>query len=65
MQLADAMEMMILSILGPQLLCDWRLPSYQMALITSVTCLSLVSMLFGFSAASEGFEADYCDPGNM
>ncbi len=30
------MEMMILSILGPQLHCEWRLPSYQVALITSV-----------------------------
>lgn len=35
-QVADAMEMMILSILGPQLHCEWRLPSYQVALITSV-----------------------------
>ncbi|XP_040914086.1 synaptic vesicle 2-related protein-like [Toxotes jaculatrix] len=33
---ADAMEMMILSILGPQLHCEWRLPSYKVALITSV-----------------------------
>ncbi|XP_068609306.1 synaptic vesicle 2-related protein-like [Brachionichthys hirsutus] len=32
---ADAMEMMILSILGPQLRCEWRLPSYKVALITS------------------------------
>lgn len=30
------MEMMILSILGPQLHCEWRLPSYQVALLTSV-----------------------------
>ena len=30
------MEMMILSILGPQLHCEWRLPSYEVALITSV-----------------------------
>lgn len=36
MQVADAMEMMILSILGPQLHCEWRLPSYQVALVTSV-----------------------------
>lgn len=35
-QIADAMEMMILSILGPHLHCEWRLPSYKMALITSV-----------------------------
>ncbi|XP_068191236.1 synaptic vesicle 2-related protein-like isoform X2 [Antennarius striatus] len=34
--IGDAMEMMILSILGPQLHCEWRLPSYQVALITSV-----------------------------
>ncbi|XP_067430936.1 synaptic vesicle 2-related protein [Thunnus thynnus] len=34
--IGDAMEMMILSILGPQLHCEWRLPSYKVALITSV-----------------------------
>ncbi|KAF0031456.1 synaptic vesicle 2-related protein [Scophthalmus maximus] len=33
--IGDAMEMMILSILGPQLHCEWRLPSYKMALLTS------------------------------
>ncbi|KAK5900919.1 hypothetical protein CgunFtcFv8_025839 [Champsocephalus gunnari] len=33
---ADAMEMMILSILAPQLHCEWKLPGYQVALITSV-----------------------------
>lgn len=33
------MEMMILSILGPQLHCEWRLPSYKVALITSVKSL--------------------------
>lgn len=30
------MEMMILSILAPQLHCEWKLPSYQVALITAV-----------------------------
>lgn len=35
-QIGDAMEMMILSILGPQLHCEWMLPSYKVALITSV-----------------------------
>ncbi len=35
--MADAMEMMILSILGPQLHCEWKLPSYKVALITSVS----------------------------
>nr|XP_057907249.1 synaptic vesicle 2-related protein isoform X2 [Doryrhamphus excisus] len=38
---ADAMEMMILSILGPQLHCEWRLPSYQVASITSVVFLGM------------------------
>lgn len=35
-QVGDAMEMMILSILAPQLHCEWKLPSYQVALITAV-----------------------------
>nr|XP_046231715.1 synaptic vesicle 2-related protein-like [Scatophagus argus] len=39
--IADAMEMMILSILGPQLHCEWRLPSYQVALITSVVFVGM------------------------
>lgn len=34
--MADAMEMMILSILAPQLHCEWRLPSLEVALLTSV-----------------------------
>ncbi|XP_029371844.1 synaptic vesicle 2-related protein [Echeneis naucrates] len=38
---ADAMEMMILSILGPQIHCEWRLPSYQVALITSVVFIGM------------------------
>ncbi|XP_022050281.2 synaptic vesicle 2-related protein [Acanthochromis polyacanthus] len=38
---ADAMEMMILSILGPQLHCEWRLPGYQVALITSVVFVGM------------------------
>ncbi|KAG8010694.1 Synaptic vesicle 2-related protein [Nibea albiflora] len=35
-QLGDAMEMMLLSILGPQLHCEWKLPSFMVAIITSV-----------------------------
>ncbi|XP_056146412.1 synaptic vesicle 2-related protein-like [Lampris incognitus] len=34
--MGDAMEMMILSILSPQLHCEWGLPSFQVALISSV-----------------------------
>lgn len=40
--MADAMEMMILSILSPALHCDWWLNSWQQASITTV--------LFSFSA---------------
>lgn len=36
LQMADAMEMMILSILGPALHCDWLLNEWQKALITTV-----------------------------
>ncbi|XP_038590431.1 synaptic vesicle 2-related protein-like isoform X1 [Micropterus salmoides] len=38
---AYSMEMMIPSILGPQLHCEWRLPSYKVALTTSVLFLGL------------------------
>ncbi|TKS84489.1 Synaptic vesicle 2-related protein [Collichthys lucidus] len=35
-QLGDSMEMMLLSILGPQLHCEWKLPSFMVAIITSM-----------------------------
>ncbi|XP_068191544.1 synaptic vesicle 2-related protein-like [Antennarius striatus] len=41
----DAMEMMILSILGPQLYCEWRLPRYKVALIALMV---FVGMIIGF-----------------
>uniref|UniRef100_A0A8C1YM73 Synaptic vesicle 2-related protein n=1 Tax=Cyprinus carpio TaxID=7962 RepID=A0A8C1YM73_CYPCA len=40
--MADAMEMMILSILAPQLHCEWALPSWEVALL-----LSSLSSLWG------------------
>lgn len=39
--IADAMEMMILSILGPQLHCEWELPGLEVALITSVVFIGM------------------------
>ncbi|XP_029024039.1 synaptic vesicle 2-related protein [Betta splendens] len=39
--IGDAMEMMILSILGPQLHCEWMLPGYKVALITSVVFIGM------------------------
>ena len=35
-KMADAMEMMVLSILAPILLCEWNLQKYQEAMITTV-----------------------------
>jgi hypothetical protein len=34
--MADSIEMMLLSILGPALLCEWSLKSWETALITTV-----------------------------
>ncbi|XP_041825115.1 synaptic vesicle 2-related protein-like [Melanotaenia boesemani] len=51
--IGDAMEMMILSILGPQLHCEWRLPSYQVALITSAVFIGM-----GFSSPVWGNVSD-------
>ena len=36
-QIADSMEVMALSMLGPTLTCEWRLQSTQEALITTVS----------------------------
>uniref|UniRef100_A0A1I8FIW6 MFS domain-containing protein n=1 Tax=Macrostomum lignano TaxID=282301 RepID=A0A1I8FIW6_9PLAT len=46
MTAADAMEMLLLSVLGPALRCDWQLSSAQVAIITTVvfagiSCLNL------------------------
>ena len=35
--MADAMEMMILAILSPALHCDWNLPGWKQALLTTVS----------------------------
>ena len=43
----DAMEVMILAIISPFLLCQWRLTSTQEAFITVVSAASLVFTRFG------------------
>jgi len=44
--MADAMEMMILSILGPALHCDWMVPPWQQALLTTVSILLECDIFF-------------------
>ncbi|KAM9338673.1 synaptic vesicle 2-related protein [Symphorus nematophorus] len=51
--IGDAMEMMILSILSPHMHCEWRLPGYQVALITSVVFVGM-----GFSSPVWGNVSD-------
>ncbi|KAM9517129.1 synaptic vesicle 2-related protein-like isoform 1-T1 [Salvelinus alpinus] len=47
--MADAMEMMILSIISPQLHCEWMLPSWKVAMLTSVVFIGMMfsSTLWG------------------
>ncbi|GFR77090.1 synaptic vesicle 2-related protein [Elysia marginata] len=45
-QMADSMEIMLLSILGPVLSCDWFLPPWQQALLTT---LVMTGMMLGSS----------------
>lgn len=40
--MADAMELMLLSIIAPQLQCEWRLYSWQKALITTVVFIGMM-----------------------
>ncbi|KZS14128.1 Synaptic vesicle 2-related protein [Daphnia magna] len=40
--MADSMEMMILSIISPALKCDWRLPDWKQALITTGVFLGMM-----------------------
>jgi len=37
MQLADGMEMMVISIIDPAVHCQWMVPTWQQALLTSVS----------------------------
>ena len=37
--MTDAMEMLILSILGPALVCQWKITDYQEASLTTVVFL--------------------------
>lgn len=60
-QMADAMEMMILSILAPQLHCEWRLPSLEVALLTSVMSLVLHDTREGtYCVLGDHFEIRAC-----
>ncbi|KAK9975028.1 hypothetical protein ABG768_023092 [Culter alburnus] len=47
--MADAMEMMLLSIVTPQLRCEWRLSSWKVAFITAVVFIGMMlsSSLWG------------------
>ncbi len=36
-QISDGMEIMVLSILGPVLLCEWNLSTWQEAFLTTVS----------------------------
>uniref|UniRef100_UPI003AAAC3B1 synaptic vesicle 2-related protein-like isoform X1 n=1 Tax=Centroberyx gerrardi TaxID=166262 RepID=UPI003AAAC3B1 len=53
--MADAMEMMLLSILAPQLHCEWRLPSLQVALLTSVVFLGMGISSFLWGKISDSY----------
>lgn len=46
--MADAMEMMILSILAPALHCDWLLNEWQKALITTVLIKYSIAFSYKF-----------------
>ena len=54
--MADAMEMMILSILGPALHCEWHISEYQQATLTTVVFLGMLlsSSLWGILADKYG-----------
>ncbi|XP_068430271.1 synaptic vesicle 2-related protein [Clinocottus analis] len=55
----DAMEIMILRVLAPQLHCEWRLQSHEVALITSVVFvgMGIGSVVIGTMSDSYGRKA--------
>jgi len=54
--IADGMEIMVVTIIGPVLLCEWRITSLQEAFITTVVFCGMVfgSPIFGFIADKYG-----------
>uniref|UniRef100_A0A1I8GEU0 MFS domain-containing protein n=2 Tax=Macrostomum lignano TaxID=282301 RepID=A0A1I8GEU0_9PLAT len=50
---ADAMEMLLLSVLGPALRCDWRLTSTEVAGITTVVFAGMLLGAPGWGAVSD------------
>ena len=51
--LSDAMEMMMLAVLGPAVQCLWSLPTYQVAMITTVVFIGM-----GLGSAPWGVACD-------
>ncbi|KAK2147333.1 hypothetical protein LSH36_558g00031 [Paralvinella palmiformis] len=52
--MADSMELMVLSILGPELLCQWQISTTEEAFLTTI-----VFMGFGIGSPILGYMADY------
>ncbi|PAA57140.1 hypothetical protein BOX15_Mlig029535g7 [Macrostomum lignano] len=53
MTAADAMEMLLLSVLGPALRCDWQLSSAQVAIITTVVFAGMFGGAPAWGAVSD------------
>jgi hypothetical protein len=51
--IADAMEMMILSVLSPALHCHWRIDQWQQATLTTVVFLGESQLFVCFGMACE------------
>lgn len=58
--MSDAMEMMVLSILGPAVHCQWMVPTWQQALLTSIVLAGMLlsSPLWGKFADKYGRRAE-------
>eukprot|EP00298_Acanthocystis_sp_HF-20_P012353 c19846_g2_i1.p1 GENE.c19846_g2_i1~~c19846_g2_i1.p1 ORF type:complete len:539 (+),score=191.52 c19846_g2_i1:549-2165(+) len=53
--IADSMEMLLLSFIGPQLRCVWELSSFDEALITTVVFIGMMIGAYGWGVISDIF----------
>ncbi|KAJ7387131.1 hypothetical protein OS493_004096 [Desmophyllum pertusum] len=62
--IADALEMMLLSILAPTIRCIWHLPSWKEALVTTVVFLGMMvgSSFWGWLADNYGRKTCFLPP---
>ena len=53
-QMTDAMEILALSLIGPSLVCEWRIQAWELALLTSVRTVKKAFEMVNCGVMKEG-----------